>query len=90
MDHDLLIFIRSLPFPRGHTVVMDNVAFHKSPCVRAALAEKGYFVLYTPPYCPDANPVENVFSVFKQEFRKLRSQNNDVPQAMTGALMQVQ
>lgn len=82
-------FIRSLPFPSGYTVVMDNVAFHKSSCVREALAAKGYDVLYTPAYCPDANPVENVFSVFKQAFRKLRSQNLDVVDAMDNALLQI-
>lgn len=83
-------FIRCLPFPKDHTVIMDNVAFHKSFIVRKALSDKGYHVLYTPSYCPDANPVENVFSVFKQAFRKQLSQSDPFDSAMQQALSRVE
>jgi transposase len=63
-------FIRSLQFPTGTVILMDNIAFHKSPSTRQAMNEKEFTPLYIPPYCPDANPIENVFGIIKQRFRK--------------------
>jgi hypothetical protein len=65
-------FISSLPFRDGSVILMDNVAFHKSRIVQDALLRKGYTPLFTPPYTPDANHVENVFSQLKSIFRSLR------------------
>lgn len=59
-------FVQSMPFPPTTTVLMDNVAFHKD---LAPFKEKAYSALYTPPYSPEFNPVENVFSVVKHAFR---------------------
>ena len=30
---------------------------------------KKYQVIFIPPYCPDANPIENIFGVIKNNFR---------------------
>lgn len=49
---------------------MDNVSFHKSTVVREALQQKHYIPLFTPPYCPNANPIENLFGVIKNNVRK--------------------
>ena len=77
-------FIRSLPYAPGSTILMDNVAFHKSALVRASLIDKQFAVLYTPPYSPDANPVENLFSRFKSYLRTLRA--NDVNMDLSTAI----
>ena len=34
--------------------------------------EKGYTLLFTPPYTPEANPIEMVFGVIKNKFYRLR------------------
>ena len=54
-------FLESLPYPRGKTIIlMDNIAFHKSAAVKNTAHEKGYEIIYTPPYSPWFNPIKNV------------------------------
>lgn len=49
----------------GDIVVMDNLNSHKVAGVRDAIEAVGAEVLYLPPYSPDLNPIETVFSKFK-------------------------
>jgi transposase len=63
-------FVASLHWPTGTHVILDNASIHKTRAVRAALTRNGLVPLYTPPYTPDANPIENVFSVVKHRYRK--------------------
>ncbi len=46
---------------RQSMALLDNVAFHKSASTIKTLVEAGCNVLFTPPYSPEANPVENAF-----------------------------
>lgn len=50
---------------KGDTVVMDNLAAHKVAGVREAIEAIGARVAYLPPYSPDLNPIELVFSKLK-------------------------
>ena len=49
----------------GDVVVMDNLGVHKVAGVCEAIAAAGARVVYLPPYSPDLNPIELVFSKFK-------------------------
>lgn len=49
----------------GDIVVMDNLAAHKIAGVRDAIEAVGARVAYLPPYSPDLNPIELVFSKLK-------------------------
>ncbi len=51
-------------------LILDNLASHKTRAVRSALKEAGYAVRYLPPYSPDRNPIEQVFSKLKGMARK--------------------
>jgi hypothetical protein len=62
-------FIEQSEYPPGTVWIMDNVSFHKSAAVRQCMSQKGYQVIFIPPYCPDANPIENIFGVIKNNFR---------------------
>ena len=53
-----------------NTVVMDNLAAHHVAGVREAIEATGAHLLYLPPYSPDFNPIENVFSKLKSILRK--------------------
>lgn len=55
--------------PERTVIIMDNISFHKSRCILHYAAEKKITVLYTPPYSPEFNPVENYFSALKHEVR---------------------
>jgi transposase len=53
----------------GDVVILDNLATHKSRGVRDALAAVGARLLYLPPYSPDFNPIEPMWSKIKQTLR---------------------
>lgn len=63
-------FVRELPHPRGAVLLLDNVSFHHSPIVSKAACDKGYTLLFVPPYSPWFNPIETVFSVVKRHYYK--------------------
>ena len=52
-------------------VVMDNLATHKVAGVREAIESAGARLRYLPPYSPDFNPIENLWSKIKQILRSL-------------------
>ena len=51
-------------------VVMHNLSVHKVAGVKKAIESAGASVLYLPPYSPDLNPIEMVFSKLKALLRK--------------------
>jgi transposase len=65
--------------PHLTRLLMDNVAFHHSKEVRALLDEHDLPdpIIFNPPYHPDTNPVEMVFSVLKNSTRKREPGNGE-------------
>ena len=60
------MFVKTLRrYPRGSVIIMDNIAFHKSATVRRLCNCRGLRVMFTPPYSPECNPVEHMFSTIK-------------------------
>ena len=55
----------------GDWVIMDNLATHKVAGVREAIEAVGARLRYLPPYSPDFNPIENMWSKIKQALRSL-------------------
>lgn len=53
----------------GDIVIMDNLSAHKVTGVSNAIEAAGARVAYLPPYSPDLNPIETVFSKFKSLLR---------------------
>lgn len=51
-------------------VVMDNLGSHKVAGIQKAIEAAGAQVCYLPPYSPDLNPIEQVFSKIKNALRK--------------------
>jgi transposase len=49
----------------GDIVVMDNLSSHKAAGVQEAIAAVGATLVYLPPYSPDFNPIEMVYSKLK-------------------------
>ena len=54
---------------RGDVVILDNLSTHKIRGVREALEAIGARLLYLPPYSPDFNPIEPMWSKIKQILR---------------------
>ena len=54
----------------GDVVIMDNLPVHKAAAVRRAIEAAGAELLFLPPYSPDLNPIEMVFSQMKAKLRQ--------------------
>ncbi|KAG0436621.1 hypothetical protein DMUE_4127 [Dictyocoela muelleri] len=50
--------------------VMDNVSFHKSSLITNLVEYTQHSILYLPPYSPFLNPIENLFSQWKDLVRR--------------------
>ena len=55
--------------------IMDNVNLHKTTEVRNFMAQSGFELLFLPPYSPFLNPIENMFSKWKNFTKRARPNN---------------
>lgn len=55
----------------GDVVVMDNLTAHKRPQIKRMIEAAGARVLYLPPYSPDLNPIEMIWSKVKGLLRTI-------------------
>ena len=58
-------------------VVLDNLGSHKVAGIEEAIRAAGAQLLYLPPYSPDYNPIEQVFSKLKTLLRKAAARTVD-------------
>ena len=70
-----LQYIRETLVPQlrlGDIVIMDNLSAHHTPQVAELIRQTGAGLLYLPPYSPDMNSIEKLWSKLKAYLRKLR------------------
>jgi transposase len=72
---------------RGDVVVLDNLAVHKQPELRAAIEAAGARIRFLPPYSPDFNPIEMAFAKLKAFLRAARPRTFDHVTALTAAAL---
>lgn len=73
-------FVEQVLAPRlepGDVVVMDNLSSHKRDRTRQLIEQAGAELRFLPPYSPDLNPIEMVFSKIKQILRSLACRTVD-------------
>ena len=63
--------------PRGAVVVMDNLSAHKSPAITRLIENAGATLWYLPPYSPDYNPIEQMWSKVKAILKRLCARTHD-------------
>jgi transposase len=61
----------------GDIVVLDNLGSHKGKEVRAMIRRAGAKLIFLPPYSPDLNPIEQLFSKLKHAMRKAMGRTID-------------
>ena len=61
----------------GSIVVIDNLPAHKVAGIRHCLEAAGINLLYLPPYSPDFNPIEQLFSKLKTLLRRMAPRSFD-------------
>ena len=61
----------------GDVVIMDNLSAHRIARVSQLLQSAGHSLLYLPPYSPDLNPIEQMWSKVKNILRTLKARTFD-------------
>jgi len=61
----------------GDIVIMDNLTSHKVKGVVDQITAAGASVIYLPPYSPDLNPIEMMWSKMKAYLRKVKARTKE-------------
>jgi transposase len=71
----------------GDIVVLDNLQPHRAGAVARAIRRAGAGVWYLPPYSPDLNPIEQIWSKVKGRVRRAKARTGAaLGEAITEAL----
>lgn len=74
----------------GDIVVMDNLSVHRNTEAREAITARGATVWDLPPYSPDLNPIEKMWSKVKAHLRRVKPRDDQsLLEAIGAALDQV-
>jgi transposase len=68
-------------------VVMDNLAAHKMAAIVKAIEATGAEVRFLPPYSPDLNPIEKMWSKIKAYLRKVKARTKEALWQAIGAAL---
>ena len=86
-------YVREILLPTlqpGDVVVMDNLSAHKNTETIALIEEVGAEAMFLPPYSPDLNPIELMWSKVKNRLRSIEARNpEDLLRAIGEALAEV-
>jgi len=74
----------------GDVVVMDNLPVHKMSKIIKIIEDVGAKVMFLPPYSPDFNPIEKMWSKMKSVLRSMQAKNyEDLLKGVSHALRTV-
>ena len=75
---------------KGDIVIMDNMRSHHVKKVAEVLNKAKIHLLYLPPYSPDLNPIEKMWSKLKAILRKLKERKIELlPDAIKNAFTSI-
>jgi len=69
----------------GDIVIADNLSSHKDPVSEALIEACGATLRFLPPYSPDFNPIEQLWSKVKQHLRSAKART---PESLSDAIAQ--
>ena len=72
----------------GDIVIMDNLSSHKSPQVRRLIQQREASLVYLPPYSPDLNPIEKMWSKVKELLRGAKARTEEALIEQIGKALQ--
>ena len=59
------------------TIIMDNASIHKTAEVKEVFKATNHKIIYLPPYSPQLNPIEEVFSKWKHILKSANCQTTE-------------
>lgn len=67
-----LSFIQNkiLPYAKNKHILMDNIVFHRTCLLLKSMSDNKTKPLFIPPYSPQFNSIEYVFSIIKTKYRR--------------------
>jgi transposase len=71
----------------GDIVILDNLGSHKGKAARAAVHARGAHLIFLPPYSPDLNPIEQLFSKVKHWMRNAEERDHEATWRRVGKLI---
>lgn len=69
LQDDALPLMNPYPLPNS-VLIMDNAPIHQIRYMEALCNDRGVKLVMLPPYCPDFNPIENVFGLIKSYLKR--------------------
>lgn len=72
----------------GDLVIMDNLPPHKTSPVHTLIVAAGANVRWLPPYSPDLNPIEKMWSKIKESLRSAKARTSDSLQSAIAHALQ--
>lgn len=88
-----LTYVREVLCPTieaGDLILMDNLGVHKVAGVEEAITSSGGRVEYLPPYSPDYNPIEKMWSKIKTAMRAAKARTREALEtALREALLEI-
>ena len=85
LENDLLLYLSS-----DSILIMDNMKSHHAKAVKALLDNFNVQYVYLPPYSPDLNPIEKLWSKIKALLREFKARTVEaLPHAIQGAFQVV-
>jgi len=85
------VYVESVLLPTlkpDDVVIIDNLGSHKGKAIRTAIRSVGAKLLFLPPYSPDLNPIEQVFSKLKHLLRLAGERTFDTISDRIGELLE--
>jgi transposase len=71
----------------GDIVVLDNLGSHKGKATRKAIEAAGAELRFLPPYSPDLNPIEQVFTKLKTLLRRAAPRDRETLWRRIGTML---
>lgn len=57
---------------KNYVFIFDNIRFHHNKNMLNLIITNGHKYIFTPPYSPNNNPVESIFSIIKNKYNKIK------------------
>ena len=71
----------------GDIVILDNLSSHKDKESLALIAAQGAEVRFLPPYSPDLNPIEKMWSKVKEDLRSAKARTREALDSAIGVAL---
>jgi transposase len=66
----IFLFEKTILFLKIAVIIMDNAVIHKSKMIREKIEDNHNYLLYSVPYHPETNSIEEFFSQLKHYIKK--------------------